>query len=70
MSIQYDCYFCKTERDMGAVWEVCDFNRENDKCYWMKKPPCEKLDYCPFYIPDTEAYNLIKNFVKERKEEC
>lgn len=66
MSIKYNRYFCEMERDMGASWAVCTYNREEDKDYWEKGPPCEYSDDdCPFYLPEEQAYNIIRKEVKK-----
>ena len=68
MSIKYDCYFCETERDMGASWEVCSFNQKEDKDYWTKSPPCEYLDNdCPFYVSKTRAHDMVREEVRKVK---
>lgn len=66
MSIKYDCYFCETERDMGACWEVCTFNQKEDEDYWKKGPPCEYSDKdCPFYLSKEQAYNIVRKEVEK-----
>lgn len=66
MSIQCDCYFCETERDMGASWEVCTFNQEEDKDYWKKRPPCKfSDDDCPFYCSKERAHQIVRKEVKK-----
>lgn len=66
MSIQYDCYFCENEREMTASWEICTYNKEKDKEYWQKGPPCEFSDnVCPFYITREQAYNIVRKEVEK-----
>ena len=70
MSIKYNCYFCDTERDMGASWEVCSFNQKEDKDYWMKGPPCERSDKdCPFFLSREQAHDIVREVVKKYVED-
>lgn len=67
MSIKYNCYFCKLERDMGASWYICTYHREEDVDYWMKEPPCDYSDNnCPFYCSKEQAFNIIKKEVNRK----
>lgn len=67
MSIKYNCYFCDTEREMTASWEICTYNKEKDKDYWMKRPLCEFSDkVCPFYITREQAYNIVRKEVEKK----
>lgn len=49
------------QKETWASWTVCTFNREEDKDYWIKGPPCEYSDDdCLFYYSKELAYNIIR----------
>lgn len=69
MSIKYDCYFCETYHYEPSVWETCSYNKDKDKDYWQKEPPCEFSDKaCPFYITREQAYNIVRKEVENVKD--
>lgn len=57
--VKYDCFFSEIERDMGASWPVCTYNKETDADYWQKFPYCEKHEDCPYYCSKERAFNII-----------
>lgn len=66
MSIKHDCYFHETERDMGASWEICTYNKIKDEDYWIKEAPCERSDKdCPYYLSKKQAYEIVRKEVEK-----
>lgn len=68
MSIKYNCYFCETERDMGASWSVCTFNKKTNANWWMNSPYCEYHDDCPYYYPEEKVFDIIHDSIINSQE--
>ena len=63
-NIKMDCFFCEVERDMGALWYVCSYDKDIDRDYWQKNAPCINGKDCPRYCSKSSAFHLV-HFIKE-----